>query len=455
LEFQPDKAAYDAMNNLLTKTDRRNQTMIYGDDAAGKWLTKTALQQANPTPVSVLSEYSYDNIYQLTQTLVDQSLAESYTYDAVGNRLTSLDPASYTYNSSNQLTASSAATYTYDYNGNTLSKTDTNGTTYYTWDYENRLTQVTLPGEGGTVYFNYDPFGRRIRKSFGSATTIYAYDGDNVIEELDGSGSVLARYTQGAGIDEPLAMYRGLTTAYFHADGLGSITSLTDGVGQLSASYVYDSFGKLTASTGTLTNPFQYTSREFDSETGLYCYRARYYAPSVGRFIAEDPSLFPGTVNVYRYTLNDPVNMVDPSGLAECFYRISTHTLQCSSDNNRLEPPIFVGPQGVSSGKGACRDDPSCSQELFRGPIPPGEYRMNRDLRPGHDGIFRLEPVPRIPGWQVRLFWRRGGFELHLGTTTLGCINVLKTEQNAMEQYNRLRKLLEAEDDQNYLLVAP
>ena len=108
--------------------------------------------------------YSYDPIYELTQAVVGGSLAESYTYDAVGNRLTSVSPASYTYNSSNQLTSSSAATYTYDANGNTLTKTDSTGTTYYTWDYENRLTSVTLPGTGGTVNFKYDPFGRRIEK---------------------------------------------------------------------------------------------------------------------------------------------------------------------------------------------------------------------------------------------------------------------------------------------------
>jgi RHS repeat-associated protein len=288
------------------------------DAAAGNRTSKTGLQQADPTPVSVVSEYSYDNIYQLTQTLVDQSLAESYTYDAVGNRLTSISPPSYTYNSSNQLTPTSAATYTYDYNGNTLSKTDTNGTTYYTWDYENRLTQVTLPGEGGTVYFNYDPFGRRIRKVLGSATTIYAYDGDNVIEELNASGNLVASYTQGAGIEEPLAMYRGLTTSYFHADGLGSITSLTEGAGNVSASYVYDSFGKLTASTGSLTNPFQYTGREFDSETGLYYYRARYYDAGAGRFLSEDPLGYLGGRNFYAYVGNLPTTLFDPLGLKPC-----------------------------------------------------------------------------------------------------------------------------------------
>ena len=158
--------------------------------------------------------------------------------------------------------------------------------------------------------------GRRIRKVFGSATTIYTYDGADVIENLDSSGNVIARYTQSEGIDEPLAMYRGLTTSYFHADGLGSITSLTDGSGQLAASYVYDSFGKLTASTGTITNPFQYTGREFDSETGVYYYRARYYDPGIESFISEDPLGFGGgDVNFYAYVRNDPDNLIDPFGL--------------------------------------------------------------------------------------------------------------------------------------------
>ena len=153
-----------------------------------------------------------------------------------------------------------------------------------------------------------------MRKLRRRGTTIYAYDGDNVIEELDGAGNLLARYTQGAGMDEPLAMYPGLTTSYFHADGLGSITSLTDGVGQVAASYVYDSFGKLTASAGAVTNPFQYTGREFDSETGLYYYRARYYDPVTGRFLSEDPIRFLGGADFYVYVGNAPTRYRDPFG---------------------------------------------------------------------------------------------------------------------------------------------
>src|SRR5208282_1137183 len=272
--------SYDTLSRLLSVLHNGGSlpgSAGYTYDAAGNRLTKTAVQEGNPNPVSVLSQYSYDPIYELTQAVVGGTLAESYSYDAVGNRLTSAGPTSYNYNASNGLASTSAATYAYDDNGNTTSKTDSTGTTSYTWDFENRLTSVTLPGTGGTVYFAYDPFGRRVRKVFTGATTIYAYDGDNITEVLGGGGNLLAHYTQGAGIDEPLATTEAGGTYFYHEDGLGSVTSLTDGTGQVAASYVYDSFGKLTALTGTITNPFLYTGRELDSETGLYNYRARYY----------------------------------------------------------------------------------------------------------------------------------------------------------------------------------
>ena len=79
--------------------------------------------------------------------------------------------------------------------------------------------------------------------------------------------------------------------------------------------YTYDSFGKLTASIGSLVNAFRYTARESDTETGLYYYRARYYDPSIGRFVNEDPIYFGGGVNFYDYALGNPANFSDPTGL--------------------------------------------------------------------------------------------------------------------------------------------
>src|SRR5580658_4160913 len=192
-----------------------------------------------------------------------------------------------------------------DANGNTLSDASDKS---YTWDFENRLTQAVVPSTG-TVTFKYDPFGRRIQKSGPLGTTNYLYDGTNggnVIEEVDSTGNVLARYTHDLGIDKPFAELRSGTSSYYEQDGLGSITSLSSPAGAVANTYTYDSFGKLTASTGTLTNPFQYTGRGLDPETGIYEYRARFYDENVGRFVSEDPIRFKGGIDFYAYVKNRP-----------------------------------------------------------------------------------------------------------------------------------------------------
>ncbi len=80
-----------------------------------------------------------------------------------------------------------------------------------------------------TVTFKYDPFGRRIYKSSSSGTSVFAYDGQNLIEETNSSGTAVARYSPNLSIDEPLAMLRSSVTSYYQADGLGSVTSLSNG----------------------------------------------------------------------------------------------------------------------------------------------------------------------------------------------------------------------------------
>jgi len=145
--------------------------------------------------------------------------------------------------------------------------------------------------------------------------TIYLYDGYNSIEEADSAGNVIARYAQGAHVDEPFAEVRSGTNSYYQQDGFDSVTSLTNSTGSLANSYTYDSYGRLMGSTGALINPFQYTSREFDPETGIYFYRARYYDQNVGRFISEDPIGFAGGRDFYVYVGNSPTRFIDPSGL--------------------------------------------------------------------------------------------------------------------------------------------
>ena len=179
------------------------------------------------------------------------------------------------------------------------------------WGYANS-SEKTAAGSG--VSFKYDPFGRRIYKSSPSSASIYAYDGDNIAEETNSTGTAVARYAQGLNIDEPLAMLRSGATSYYQADGLGSLTSLSTTSGAIANTYTYDSFGNLTASTGSVTNSFRYTGREWDSETNLYYYRARYYDPAAGTFLSEDAIGFNGGLNFYSYVNNSPTMLVDPLG---------------------------------------------------------------------------------------------------------------------------------------------
>ncbi len=307
--------AYDNLSRLQSVLHQSGSTTLdgaaYAVDNAGNRTSRT------PQPSGTASNYAYDAIYELTGVTQSSTTTESYTYDAVGNRLSSLGVSPYNVNASNQLTSIPGTTYTYDSNGNTLTSVTGSNTTTYAWDFENRMSSVTLPGSGGTVTFAYDPFGRRIKKVTSTTTSIFAYDGDNLVEETNSSGAVVTRYEGTQNIDEPLAMLRSGATSYYHADGLGSVTSLSSSAGAIANTYTYDSFGKLTASTGSLVNPFQYTARESDTETGLYYYRARYYDPTTGRFVSEDPVTFLGGHNFYDYVGNESVSFIDPSGLAK------------------------------------------------------------------------------------------------------------------------------------------
>lgn len=306
--------SYDSLSHVLNVLHRNGGTVIdgasYTYDSAGNRIAKA--NQLN----NVTESYVYDAIYQLKQVAQGTTTTESYTYDAVGNRLSSLNVSSYSYNSSNELTSTPSTTYTYDNNGNILSKTNSGGTTQYIWDFENRLSSLILPGSSGTITFKYDPLGRRIQKSSPGRTINYAYDDANTSEEIGVAGTILAHYTQSQALDEPLAQVRFGASSYYQQDAPGSVTSLSSSNGVLVNTYVFDSFGNVSVSTGMLPNPFEYTGRDYDSETGLRYYRARYYDAQAGRFLNEDPEQFGAGINFYSYVNNSPVNWIDPSGLA-------------------------------------------------------------------------------------------------------------------------------------------
>ena len=254
------------------------------------------------------------------------------------------------------------------------------------------LVFIFSTGEA-SVTFKYDPFGRRIYKSSSSGTSVYAYDGDNVIEETNAVGAVVARYEQGLNIDEPLAMLRAGATSYYHADGLGSVTSLSNTAGALAQTYTFDSFGKQTASTGSLVNPFQYTGRESDPETGLYYYRARYYDPAVGRFVSEDPIGFSGGSNFYRYARNNPVRRKDPSGLCPISvgYRPEITLLPT------VGPPIQLVHTFIVIGCG--KDRNVLESEPTETPFPWNKPKVNAQTYPLIPGLDPSNPVWTDPGY--------------------------------------------------------
>lgn len=327
--------SYDNLSHLLSVLHQLSSSTIDGAsftlDSAGNRTAKTDYL------AGLTSIYTYNPIYELTHVTQGTNTTESYSYDPVGNRLSSLGLSPYSYNTSNELTSTPNVSYAYDYNGNLTSKTDSTGTTNYAWDFDNRLISVVLPGSGGTVTFKYDLFGRRVQKSFvqNSTTTVtnYVYDGDDTIEETDQNGNALAKYARTLAIDEPLAQSRSGATSYYETDALGSVTSLTSLSGAVSESYVFDSFGKVLTTTGSATNPFQYIAREFDNESGLQYYRTRMYNPALGRYISEDLLRMWGGINFYRYVNNNPVLFADPFGLYDYNQQQTQQILELAYEN--------------------------------------------------------------------------------------------------------------------------
>ena len=171
------------------------------------------------------------------------------------------------------------------------------------------------PSPVTTSTYRYDGLGRRIEKVANGQTKRYIYDGEDILLEYDGSNVLQARYTHGPGIDEPIAVTQGASTFFYHQDGLGSVTELTDSTGSVAKAYAYDAYGNILESPGTVNQPYTYTGREFDSESGLYYYRARYYDAGTGRFLQKDPIGFAnGDPNLYPYVRENPLFYTDPTG---------------------------------------------------------------------------------------------------------------------------------------------
>jgi RHS repeat-associated protein len=197
-----------------------------------------------------------------------------------------------------------------DANGNLTA----DGAKSYFWNALNQLVEVK---EGTTTIatFEYDGAGRRTEKVAAGLTHQYIYDAEDIVEErISGSSSDTIRYYHGAGIDEPLARKNSSdVVTYYLADHLGSIIQESSAAGAITLEREYDPWG--VAMQGASTSGYAYTGREWDAETGLYYYRARYFSAAAGKFISEDPIGFSGGSNFFGYVAGAPTRLIDPYGL--------------------------------------------------------------------------------------------------------------------------------------------
>ena len=322
---------YDNLDRLaqLTRPNGAATTWTYDGDRIASQVSKVAGSPIDSVAVDYDTQgfpqtvtdaagvhtYTHDGMGRLKTVdhpagsgLVD----ESYTYDRASNRTSWVGNAAaqVTYDDANRLLSDGSWTYDYDDEGRLVSRAArSNGaTTHFTWNSSGDLTRVQRP-DGSVVRYGYDPLGRRIETTDGATTWRTVFAGENPL--LRTGGGDQDRYVHGLGPDGILSETANGQTSYPIGDAAGTVRAVTNGSGQVTDRYSYDSFGN-PASGSAVGSPHGFHGFDRDP-VGMYDARARVYDPGTGRFISEDPL---PAVNAYPYALNSPLMVNDPSGMA-------------------------------------------------------------------------------------------------------------------------------------------
>ncbi|WP_410514027.1 RHS repeat-associated core domain-containing protein [Paenibacillus sp. BR2-3] len=337
--YKYDKSRLDKVQtdgqSTLNESDAANVKYTYYPNGQIQSITYPPLADG-----SVLrTEYIYNNLNRLT-TIANKKgssllSSSSYSYDENGNILTTTQTASnqptqtntYTYDKLNRLESivrsdGSSVNYTYDLRGNRSTLIDTANDSFdisdtgYRYDLFNTLIATTKGNS--TTTFEYSADGMRYKKITGTSVNQYRYNTNReVISEVNESNAVTADYVRG---DRLLVKKDRLSNKeyYYLYNGHGDVIQIVDKSGTIVNFYAYDEWGNITSQVEGTQNSFKYAGEIYDEETGLYYLRARYYDPSVGRFINEDTYegqiTNPLSLNLYTYVSNNPLIYSDPTG---------------------------------------------------------------------------------------------------------------------------------------------